>query len=148
MKLKLLLALSLLFALGLAGAAEEHTVEMKNMGADGSMVFEPAVIKVAVGDTVNFVLIDQLHNSESVEGLTPEGSVTWQGGMNQNISVTLDKEGVYVYQCTPHVMLGMVGVIVAGEPVNLEAIKSDSKALSGMFVMNKDRLDKYLSQVE
>lgn len=147
MKLKLLLALSLLFALSLAGAAE-HTVEMKNMGADGPMVFEPAVIKVAVGDTVNFVLIDQLHNSESVEGLTPEGSVTWQGGMNQNISVTLDKEGVYVYQCTPHVMLGMVGVIVAGEPVNLEAIKSDSKTLSGMFVMNKDRLDKYLSQIE
>ena len=147
MKLKLLLALSLLFALGLVRAAE-HTVEMKNMGADGPMVFEPAVIKVAVGDTVNFVLIDQLHNSESVEGLTPEGSVTWQGGMNQNISVTLDKEGVYVYQCTPHVMLGMVGVIVAGEPVNLEAIKSDSKELSGMFVMNKDRLDKYLSQIE
>ena len=147
MKLKLLLAVSLLFALGLAGAAE-HTVEMKNMGADGSMVFEPAVIKVAVGDTVNFVLIDQLHNSESVEGLTPEGAVTWKGGMNQNISVTLDKEGVYVYQCTPHVMLGMVGVIVAGEPVNLEAIKSDSKELSGMFVMNKDRLDKYLAQVE
>ena len=147
MKLKLLLALSLLFALSLAGAAE-HTVEMKNMGADGPMVFEPAVIKVAVGDTVNFVLIDQLHNSESVEGLTPEGSVTWKGGMNQNISVTLDKEGVYVYQCTPHVMLGMVGVIVAGEPVNLEAIKSDSKTLSGMFVMNKDRLDKYLAQIE
>lgn len=147
MKLKLLLAVCLLFALGLAGAAE-HTVEMKNMGADGPMVFEPAVIKVAVGDTVNFVLIDQLHNSESVEGLTPEGSVTWKGGMNQNISVTLDKEGVYVYQCTPHVMLGMVGVIVAGEPVNLEAIKSDSKELSGMFVMNKDRLDKYLSQIE
>lgn len=147
MKLKLLLALSLLFALGLAGAAE-HTVEMKNMGTDGPMVFEPAVIKVAVGDTVNFVLIDQLHNSESVEGLTPEGSVTWKGGMNQNISVTLDKEGVYVYQCTPHVMLGMVGVIVVGEPVNLETIKSDSKALSGMFVMNKDRLDKYLAQIE
>lgn len=147
MKIKILLALSLLFALGLVGAAE-HTVEMKNMGADGPMVFEPAVIKVAVGDTVKFVLVDQLHNSESVEGLTPEGSVTWQGEMNQDISVTLDKEGVYVYQCTPHVMLGMVGVIVAGAPVNLEAIKNDSKTLSEMFVMNKDRLDKYLAQIE
>lgn len=147
MKIKILLALSLLFALGLVRAAE-HTVEMKNMGADGPMVFEPAVIKVAVGDTVKFVLVDQLHNSESVEGLTPEGSVTWQGEMNQDISVTLDKEGVYVYQCTPHVMLGMVGVIVAGAPVNLEAIKNDSRTLSEMFVMNKDRLDKYLAQIE
>ena len=92
------------------------------------MVFEPAVIKVAVGDTVNFVLVDMAHNSESVEGLTPEGSVTWKGKDNQNVSVTLDKEGVYVYQCKPHIMLGMVGVIVAGEPVNLEAIKSASKS--------------------
>ncbi len=147
MKIKILMALCLLLVLGLARAAE-YTVEMKNQGAGGQMVFEPAVIKVAVGDTVNFVLVDMLHNSESVEGLTPEGSVTWKGEMNKNISVTLDKEGVYVYQCTPHLMLGMVGVIVAGEPVNLEAIKSASKKLSGMFVMNKDRLDKYLAEVE
>ncbi len=147
MKIKILMAFCLLLVLGLARAAE-YTVEMKNQGAGGQMVFEPAVIKVAVGDTVNFVLVDMLHNSESVEGLTPEGSVTWKGEMNKNISVTLDKEGVYVYQCTPHLMLGMVGVIVAGEPVNLEAIKSASKKLSGMFVMNKDRLDKYLAEVE
>ena len=147
MKIKILMALCLMLVLGLARAAE-YTVEMKNQGAGGQMVFEPAVIKVAVGDTVNFVLVDMLHNSESVEGLTPEGSVTWKGEMNKNISVTLDKEGVYVYQCTPHLMLGMVGVIVAGEPVNLEAIKSASKKLSGMFVMNKDRLDKYLAEVE
>ena len=147
MKIKILMAFCLLLVLGLARAAE-YTVEMKNQGAGGQMVFEPAVIKVAVGDTVNFVLVNMLHNSESVEGLTPEGSVTWKGEMNKNISVTLDKEGVYVYQCTPHLMLGMVGVIVAGEPVNLEAIKSASKKLSGMFVMNKDRLDKYLAEVE
>ena len=78
MKIKILMAFCLLLVLGLARAAE-YTVEMKNQGAGGQMVFEPAVIKVAVGDTVNFVLVDMLHNSESVEGLTPEGSVTWKG---------------------------------------------------------------------
>ena len=30
------------------------------------------------------------------------------GGMNQDISVTLNKEGVYVYQCDPHAMMAMV----------------------------------------
>jgi hypothetical protein len=32
----------------------EHVVEMLNMGEDGSMVFQPSVIKVSVGDTIRF----------------------------------------------------------------------------------------------
>ena len=31
--------------------------------------------------------------------------------MNQDIEVTLTEEGVYVYQCTPHNMMAMIGVI-------------------------------------
>lgn len=128
------------------GFAAEHTVEMKNQGADGTMVFEPAVIKVAVGDTVNFVPTDMAHNSQSVDGLTPEGSVTWEGEMNKAVSVTVDKEGVYVYKCLPHTALGMIGVIVAGEPVNLEQVKANSAALAGTIAMNKERLENYLNQ--
>ena len=91
---------------------------------------------------------DQLHNSESVEGLTPEGAVTWKGAMNKKVSVTLDKEGVYVYQCLPHVPLAMVGVIVAGEPTNLEQIKAKAADFSNRFATNKDRLDKYLLSLQ
>ena len=40
-----------------------HTIEMKNEGADGTMVFEPGVIKVSVGDTINFVLNSQEHTN-------------------------------------------------------------------------------------
>lgn len=128
--------------------AAEHTVQMKNAGAGGIMVFEPAVLKVAVGDTVTFLPTDLAHNSESVPGLTPEGSVTWKGNFNEKVSVTIDKEGVYVYKCLPHTVLGMVGVIVAGNPTNLEKIKKDSAAFSATFATNKDRLEKYLSQVK
>ena len=127
--------------------AADHVVQMKNGGADGPMVFEPAVIKVAVGDTVHFEPTDMAHNSESVSGLTPEGAVTWKGEMSKKVSVTIDKEGVYVYQCLPHSMMGMVGVVVAGEPVNLDAVKSNAGQLSGKFAMNKDRLDNYLGQI-
>ncbi len=147
MKLKLLTTLGLTLFASIAIAAE-HTVEMKNFGADGPMVFEPGVINVAVGDTVHFVPTDMAHNSESVAGLTPEGSVAWKGDMNQKVSITLDKEGVYVYQCLPHLVLAMVGVIVAGEPTNLEEIKGKSASLTAKFATNKDRLDKYLSQVK
>ena len=128
--------------------AAEYTVEMKNFGSEGMMVFEPSVIKVAVGDTVNFVPKDAAHNSESVQGLTPQGSVTWKGEMSKKVSVTIDKEGIYVYKCMPHTALAMVGVIVAGKPTNLDDIKKKSHALTATFATSKDRLDKYLAQVK
>ena len=53
-------------------ATTEHEVAMKNAGTDGMKVFEPAVLRVNIGDTVHFMPTDMAHNSESVEGLTPE----------------------------------------------------------------------------
>ena len=79
---KKLFAATLLLASSLTWAAE-HTVKMKNAGADGSMVFEPAVLNVAVGDTVHFEPTDPAHNSESVAGLIPAGAASWKGGMSQ-----------------------------------------------------------------
>lgn len=126
--------------------AADHTVAMKNAGADGPMIFEPGVIKVAVGDTVTFEPVDMSHNSESIAGLIPEGATSWKGDMNKPVTITVDKEGVYVYQCLPHVMMAMVGVIVAGEASNLETIKKNAASLTAKFAMNKDRLDKYLAE--
>lgn len=128
--------------------SEEHTVEMKNTGPDGVMVFAPGFLNVSVGDTVHFVPTDPAHNSESVAGLIPEGATPWKGVMSQKVSVTLDKEGVYVYKCLPHAMMAMVGVVVVGEPTNLDKIKADAAALKATFAMNKDRLDKYLAQAK
>ena len=124
-----------------------HTIEMKNAGEDGTMVFEPGVIKVSVGDTINFVLTDQLHNSASLPGMIPAGAEPWTGGINQEISITLDKEGVYVYNCTPHAMMAMVGVIQVGEATNIDEIKSAASDLKSSFIMNNDRLDGYLSRL-
>ena len=88
----------------------EHTVKMLNAGVDGSMVFEPAVLKVSKGDTIHFKAVDLSHNSASIEGMIPAGASPWAGAMNQDISITLDIDGIYVYQCDPHAMMAMVGV--------------------------------------
>ena len=105
------------------------------------------MLKVSVGDTIHFKSVDLSHNSASIAGMIPEGASSWSGGMNQDISVTLDTEGVYVYQCDPHAMMAMVGVIQVGDPVNLEAVKSQAGSTKGGFVMNQSRLDDYLSQL-
>ena len=125
----------------------EHTVKMLNSGPGGTMVFDPPVIKVSVGDTINFKSVDLSHNSASIAGMIPEGAASWAGMLSQDISITLEKEGVYVYQCDPHVMMAMVGVIQAGEATNLETVQAAVASKKSTFIMNADRLDNYLSQL-
>ena len=128
-----------------SGFAAKHKVQMLNSGTEGYMVFEPALLKVELGDSVTFVATDLSHNSASVEGMIPEGAAPWMGNMSENVTVTFDKAGVYVYQCTPHVMMAMVGVINVGDTKdNLKAVKAAAVVKKAAFVTNKDRLDNYL----
>ena len=125
----------------------EHIVKMLNSGEGGQMIFEPAVLKVSLGDTIHFKATDAAHNSVSMDGMIPSGGADWAGKLSQDISVVLDTEGVYVYQCDPHVMMAMIGVIQVGEAVNLEDIKMAAADKKSAFMMNSDRLDNYLSQL-
>jgi len=101
---------------------------------------------VAKGDSVKFIKVDASHNSAAV--IVPAGASAWQGKMDEEISVKLDKEGVYVYVCDPHKVMAMAGVIQVGKPVNLAAAKKQSTELAKSFVINKDRLAKALAQVK
>ena len=137
--------LLILLSLTAPAFAAEHVVKMLNNGAGGMMIFEPAVLSVNKGDTVKFVATDMAHNSAST--LIPAGAKPWKGMMSRDISVTLDTEGVYVYECTPHKMMAMVGVIKVENANNLDAIKQEAVKVKSSFVMNNDRLDKYLAEM-
>lgn len=105
-------------AMAMAGGAVAAEVEVKmlNRGAEGLMVFEPALIKVAPGDTVKFVSTDKSHNAETINGMLPPGATPFKGKMNAPITVAFSKPGVYGYKCLPHYGMGMVGVVVVGNP--------------------------------
>ena len=143
----------ILFVLGLSvlssiTLAVGHEVKMLNSGSEGFMVFEPAVLRVEVGDTVTFKATDMAHNSASIEGMIPEGANAWNGAMSQDVTVTVNKEGVYVYQCTPHSMMAMVGVIqVGGSLSNMDSIQAKVASVKAGFVTNKERLDTYLGSL-
>ena len=130
-----------------AALAESYEVQMLNTGSDGVMVFEPAVLSVNPGDSVTFKATNPGHNSESMAEMLPEGAEGWQGGMGQEVTVTFDQDGVYVYQCTPHLMMAMVGVIKVGSGSNLEAVKAAAIDKKAAFMMAQDRLDGYLNQL-
>lgn len=102
-------------ALTSAAAAETFEVQMLNQGEAGRMVFEPAFLTIASGDTVQFVSTDRGHNAESVDGMVPEGAEAFSGRINEEIEVTFDVEGLYGIRCTPHFAMGMVMTIAVGE---------------------------------
>lgn len=98
------------------------------------LIFEPLVIEINPGDTVAWRNMST-HNSESIDGLIPEGTEKWNSPMSQNYERTFTQEGIYVYKCTPHFGAGMGGAIIVGKPVNLEQIKNvDATGAAGRLV--------------
>ena len=145
-----------LFLVQLNLFSADHTVKMLNQGTTGIMVFEPAFLKINLGDTVTFESTDAAHNSASIPGMLPEGASSWNGELSRDLSVTFDIPGVYGYQCTPHSMMAMVGVIQVTDGMELdmsldsayvEAADTFAKTYKSKFVMNNQRLDNYMNEL-
>ncbi|SFR50051.1 pseudoazurin [Litoreibacter janthinus] len=113
---KLATALALVALMGGASFAETFEIKMMNKGSDGErMVFEPAFVQAAAGDTIRFVATNKGHNAEINKGMIPEGAEAFKGKVNEEIEVTLDVEGVYGVICKPHYAMGMVMTIAVGD---------------------------------
>lgn len=119
---KLVTAGALALALAPAAYAENIDVLMLNRGEEGSMVFEPAFINAAIGDTITFIPTDRGHNVESIDGMLPEGVEEFKSGMNVEYVLTIETDGVIGVKCTPHYALGMVALIQVGEATNLDEV--------------------------
>ncbi|MFT4706225.1 MAG: pseudoazurin [Yoonia sp.] len=107
--------LALSVALTGAAAAEGFEIKMVNRGEAGTMIFEPAFLRIAAGDTVKFIAEDRAHNAESIPEMMPEGAEEFTGKINEEISVTYDVEGLYGVRCKPHFAMGMVMTIAVGD---------------------------------
>lgn len=117
-------AVALSIMTGLVQAAD-FEVKLLNKGAEGSMVFEPALTKVMPGDSVTFLPTDKGHNVETIKDMIPAGAEAFKSKMNETFKVTFTVPGAYALKCTPHVGMGMVALVVVGEkPANLDAISA------------------------
>ncbi|HDY84565.1 MAG TPA: copper-binding protein, partial [Methylophaga sp.] len=97
--------------------AADHTVSAQGLK------YMPMVVEIAVGDSVSWTNMST-HNVEMIEGLVPEGAELVKSAMSEDFTHTFDKEGIYIYKCTPHIGAGMGGAVIVGNPVNLDAIKA------------------------
>ncbi|MDH7637398.1 pseudoazurin [Sphingomonas oryzagri] len=116
MKIKVLgLATVACAMLAVPATAKDITVQMKNQGAAGMMVFEPSFVQANVGDKVHFVPTDSGHNAEPITGMLPDGVSEPAGAMGKEYVLTISKPGLYGIKCKPHYSMGMVALVKAGK---------------------------------
>ena len=115
----------LFFMLTSSAYAADMTIDMLNKDADGNrMVYSKEIARVAVGDTITWLPASKGHNVHFISA--PDGVELIKSKMNKEFSFTFEKEGIYLYQCTPHKSMGMIALVIVGE--NTDNIDSAKKA--------------------
>ena len=81
------------------------------------------VAKIDVGDTIEWLPKNEGHNVEFLGG--PDfSSLPEKSDLNAFYSVTFNFPGVYLYHCTPHGNMGMLGLVIVGNDFhNLKGIE-------------------------
>ena len=71
------------------------------------------VAKIDIGDTIEWLPKNEGHNVEFLGG--PDfSSLPEKSDLNAFHSVTFNLPGVYLYHCTPHGNMGMLGLVIVG----------------------------------
>ena len=79
--------------------------------ADDSYSVE--VAKINVGDTIEWSPKNEGHNVEFLGG-PDSSSLPEKSDLNAFYSVTFKVPGLYLYHCTPHGNMGMLGLVIVG----------------------------------
>jgi len=108
----------------LSAKAEEKeplVIEMLNKRGKDKMLYGQDVARVEVGQTITWTPKSKGHNVQFVS--VPEGVEKVKSKLSKEFSYIFEQEGVYLYVCTPHASMGMIGMVVVGESdVNLDEV--------------------------
>ena len=108
----------------LSAKAEEKEpliIEMLNKRGKEKMLYGQDVARIDVGQTITWTPDSKGHNVQFVS--VPEGVEKVKSKLSKEFSYTFEQEGVYLYVCTPHASMGMIGMVIVGESdVNLDEV--------------------------
>ena len=95
--------------------AEDISIDMLNKRDDGQrMVYSEDLVRISLGDTINWNPKDPGHNVEFVAG--PNGfELPAKSFINRKVSMKFEIPGIYLYVCSPHSIMGMIGLVVVGD---------------------------------
>ena len=123
--------------------SKDITIDMLNKRDDGQkMVYSLDVIKVNVGDTVTWLPKTKGHNVQFIKA--PDGiKKLSKSKLNKKYTYKFEKSGMYLYQCTPHKSMGMIGLVIVDD--DLSNKKDIAKAK--VFGKSKKKLKKLLGEL-
>ena len=122
------------------------TMEMlnKNKETKQRMVYSKELVEIEKNDTVKWVPTAKGHNVEILVGPTgyiiPEKSK-----INDPVSITFNIPGIYLYQCTPHVGLGMIGIVVVDKNISNKDAILKKKLIGNKAKKKRENLLKSIS---
>ena len=121
--------------------AADLTIEMLNKDADGNkMVYSEEIASIEVGDTVTWVPTDKGHN---VEMISSPNNIKFKSKNNKEAKITFEVPGLYLYWCTPHKGMGMIGLVVVGGDTS----NADTVAKAMVRGKSKKKLKKLLDEL-
>ena len=95
------------------------------------------VVHIDVGDTIEWLPKNEGHNVEFLSGPKMK-SLPKKSEIDEVHSVVFKVPGVYLYGCTPHGNMGMIGLIIVGNDFhNLEKIKNIELPLVATSVLKR-----------
>ena len=81
------------------------------------------VVRIDIGDTIEWLPKNKGHNVEFLIG-PKMNSLPVKSKIDERHSVVFTIPGVYLYGCTPHANMGMLGLIIVGNDFhNIEKLK-------------------------
>ena len=120
-KFSLLILAAMLVTLMISKRATAEVIQIEFTQFD---TFSIEVAKIDVGDTVEWLPKNKGHNVEFIAGPNM-ANLPPKSNMNEFYSVLFERKGVYLYGCTPHLNMGMLGLIVVGDDFhNIEELKN------------------------
>lgn len=113
--------------------------------------FVSAFVFIEPGDKVSWEGMNG-HNVETIDELVPEGTEKINTTIGDDVTLTFDQPGIFVYKCTPHWGARMGGVIMVGQPENametamayLEKVETEK----GNLLPAKGLLKKFIKDLE
>ena len=101
--------------------AETIEIDMLNKLEKEKMVYSIKIARVDIGDTIIWKSVDKGHNVEFVE--MPNGVEKFKSKLSKDAEYKFDIPGIYLYVCSPHKSMGMIGlVVVDGNTINKDLI--------------------------
>ena len=116
------LLLILMLTFSSFASAKTVEIEMLNKLGKEKMLYSVKLAEVDVNDKIIWKSTTKGHNVEFV--VMPKGVKKFKSKINKDATYEFKVPGIYLYQCTPHKAMGMIGIVVVGnDKSNLDAVK-------------------------